>query len=189
MRQREQVKNHRQGPLLWFPQEDMDEVEQAGLGLAGWIISMGSPFRSLGQEGPPEEGIETHSSIAAWRIPWTKEPGGLQSTGSQRVRHDWSNISLTQALGQRDGPYLSGTWLWSDESRAIVAWSVKSLTEVFGVWALDRLVYIWKMSLRRKTPKEGAGLMLEAGGKAGGLSMAWGFPEQGVSSKYMQGEC
>jgi len=35
-----------------------------------------------------EEGMATHSSILAWRIPWTEEPGGLQSTGSQRVRHD-----------------------------------------------------------------------------------------------------
>ena len=35
-----------------------------------------------------EEGMTTHSSIFAWRIPWTEEPGGLQSTGSQRVRHD-----------------------------------------------------------------------------------------------------
>ena len=37
-----------------------------------------------------EEGMATHSSIFAWRIPWTEEPGGLQSIGSQRVRHDWS---------------------------------------------------------------------------------------------------
>ena len=36
----------------------------------------------------PEEGMATHSSILAWRIPWTGEPGGLQSTGSQRVGHD-----------------------------------------------------------------------------------------------------
>ena len=44
--------------------------------------------RSLGQEDPMEEGMATHSSILAWRIPWTEEPGGLQSIGSQRVRHD-----------------------------------------------------------------------------------------------------
>ena len=42
----------------------------------------------LGQEAPLEEGMATYSSILAWRIPWTGEPGGLQSTGSQRVRHD-----------------------------------------------------------------------------------------------------
>ena len=44
--------------------------------------------QSLGQEDPLEEGTATHSSILAWRIPWTEEPGRLQSIGSQRVRHD-----------------------------------------------------------------------------------------------------
>ena len=43
---------------------------------------------SLGQEDPLEKGLETHSSILAWRIPWTEEPGILQSTGSQRVGHN-----------------------------------------------------------------------------------------------------
>ena len=42
-------------------------------------------FRSLGWEDPLEEDMATHSSILAWRTPWTEEPGGLQSTGSQRV--------------------------------------------------------------------------------------------------------
>ena len=41
--------------------------------------------QSLGQEDPLEEGMATHSSILAWRIPWTEEPSGLQSIGSQRV--------------------------------------------------------------------------------------------------------
>ena len=44
--------------------------------------------RSLGQEDPLEEGMAAHPSILAWRIPWTEEPGRLQSMGSQRVRHD-----------------------------------------------------------------------------------------------------
>ena len=44
--------------------------------------------RSLGQEDPLEKGLASHSSILAWRIPWTKEPGRLQSMGLQRVRHD-----------------------------------------------------------------------------------------------------
>ena len=43
--------------------------------------------QSLGWEDPLEEGMATHSSILAWRIPWTEEPGRLQSMGSQRVRH------------------------------------------------------------------------------------------------------
>ena len=42
----------------------------------------------LGQEDPLKEGMATHSSIIAWRIPWTEEPGGLQSMVSQRVGHD-----------------------------------------------------------------------------------------------------
>ena len=44
--------------------------------------------QSLGWEDPLGEGREPHSSILAWRIPWTEEPGGLQSMGSQRVAHD-----------------------------------------------------------------------------------------------------
>ena len=43
---------------------------------------------SLGWEDPLEEGTATHSSILSWRIPWTEVPGGLQSMGPQRVRHD-----------------------------------------------------------------------------------------------------
>ena len=45
---------------------------------------------SLGREDPLEEEMATHCSILSWRIPWTEEPGGLQSMVSQRVRHDWA---------------------------------------------------------------------------------------------------
>ena len=44
--------------------------------------------RSLGREDPLEKGVATHSSILAWRTPWTEEPGGLQSMGLQRAGHD-----------------------------------------------------------------------------------------------------
>ena len=44
-------------------------------------------IQSLGQEDPLEEGMATHSSVLAWRIPWTEEPGGLRSIGPQRIRH------------------------------------------------------------------------------------------------------
>ena len=47
-----------------------------------------TPVQFLGQENPLEEGMVTHSSILAWRISMTEEPGGLQSMGSQRVGHD-----------------------------------------------------------------------------------------------------
>ena len=46
--------------------------------------------QSLGQEDPLEKEMATHSSTFAWKIPWMEEPGGLQSTESQRVRHDWA---------------------------------------------------------------------------------------------------
>ena len=52
-------------------------------------------IRSLGQEDLLEKEMATHSSILAWRIPWTEEPGGLQSKGSQRVGHKWA-INNTQ---------------------------------------------------------------------------------------------
>ena len=50
-------------------------------------------FWSLDWEDPLEEGMATHSSVLAWRIPWTEEPGGLQSTGSHRFGHDWSDLA------------------------------------------------------------------------------------------------
>ena len=48
--------------------------------------------QTLGREDPLEEQMATHSSILAWRIPWTEEPSGLQSMGLQRVRHDWATM-------------------------------------------------------------------------------------------------
>ena len=55
-----------------------------------WVLS-------LGQEDTLEEGMETLSSILAWRIPWTEEPGEVQSMGLQRVQHNRSNLACTYA--------------------------------------------------------------------------------------------
>ena len=52
-------------------------------------------FWFLGWEDLLEKGMATHSSILAWRIPWTEEPGRLQSTGSQRVEHNWVTFTFT----------------------------------------------------------------------------------------------
>ena len=52
-------------------------------------------FQSLGQEDPLEKGMATHSNILALRIPWTEERGRLQSTGSQRIKHDWATYTFT----------------------------------------------------------------------------------------------
>ena len=76
--------------------------------------SAGDSGLILGPESPLEEGMAIHSSILAWRIPWTEEPGGLQSTGLQRVGHDsvgydWTTNTFTfqvsggTARGKRSG--------------------------------------------------------------------------------------
>ena len=54
--------------------------------------------QSLGREDPLEKELATHPSILAWRIPWTEEPGGLQSMGLQTVRHDWVTNTSTSLL-------------------------------------------------------------------------------------------
>ena len=58
--------------------------------------------QSLGQGDPLEKGMATHSSVLVWRIPWTEKPGGLQSMGSQRVRHDWVTNTLALPDWRRD---------------------------------------------------------------------------------------
>ena len=61
-------------------------------------------IQSLGWENPLEEEMATHSSVLAWRIPWTEEPGGLQSMRSQRVRHDLA-IKTTVGEEVQGNPY------------------------------------------------------------------------------------
>ena len=78
-----------------------------------------TPVPSLGGEGPLEEGTATHSSILAWRILWTEEPGGLESMGSQ----SWTRLKrlstrthsvITRALRKRE----AGGDLTTEEERA-----------------------------------------------------------------------
>ena len=54
-----------------------------------------------------EKAMATHSSTLAWKIPWIEEPGRLQSIGSQRVRHDWSDLAATAAAAAAAGHYLN----------------------------------------------------------------------------------
>ena len=61
-----------------------------------------------GQEDPLEKEMATHSSILSWRIPWTKEPGGLQFTRSQRVGHNWSDLAYMHTCGLRQSRGLHG---------------------------------------------------------------------------------
>ena len=63
--------------------------------------NVGTWVRALGWEDLLEKEVATHSSILAWRIPWTEEHGGLQSMGSQRVRHDLVTKTITTTNGKR----------------------------------------------------------------------------------------
>ena len=83
--------------------------------------------RSLGWEDPLEKEMATHSSILSWRIPWTEEPGKLQSMESQRVRHDWVT-SLSFFLSFFTGFWPSSTRVTQDNdscSLGLSVWPVK----------------------------------------------------------------
>ena len=67
--------------------------------------------RALGWEDPLEKEIAIHSSTIAWKIPWTEEPGRLQSMGSQRVGHDWAT-SLTSLCGEAVNTYHLSDHIW-----------------------------------------------------------------------------
>ena len=95
-------------PVFLFPQLSINchcysYMSMVEYGLTWWLSSKDSTcsardaVQSLGLEDPLEESTATHSSSLAWKIPWTEEPGGLQSIGLQRVRHDWSDWARVQA--------------------------------------------------------------------------------------------
>ena len=68
-----------------------------------FVVAQMVKIQSLDWEDPLEEEMATHSSILAWKIPWTVEPGWLQSMGSQRVRHNWAHTTLKKnALRDND---------------------------------------------------------------------------------------
>ena len=79
--------------------------------------------QSLGWEDLLEEVMATHSSILAWEISWTEKPGGLQSKGSQRVGHNWSDLACMHILNPVTLPYclplselilqLGKRWAWN----------------------------------------------------------------------------
>ena len=71
--------------------------------------------QSLGREDPLEEEMATHSSVLAWRIPWTEEPGGLRSRGSQRVGHNRATNSFASLPPLGSKASLSH-WVWADHS-------------------------------------------------------------------------
>ena len=108
--------------------------------------------QSLGWEDPLEEEMVTHSSILAWKIPWTEEPGRLQTMGSQRFRHDWASSlpfpSLPfihfQVLWQKTGSsyyyYFYEKGLTSTYVYLILAWSPRNWMDILSHSASVRLV-------------------------------------------------
>ena len=92
--------------------------------------------QSLGREDPLEKEMATHSSILAWRIPWTEEPCRLQCTGSQRVRHDWvtspyddSRSSLLIISGTMDVESCQNIFLY------LVRWSYNFYVQLVMRWS------------------------------------------------------
>ena len=63
--------------------------------------------QSLGQKDPLEEEMATYSSVLSWEIPWTEEPGGLQSTRLQTVRHNWATEHIHTVTGCAENSHLS----------------------------------------------------------------------------------
>ena len=75
----------------WQPQTHLMWASLAAQTVRNLPALQETQVQPLGQEDPLEKEMATHSSILAWRLPWTEEPGRLQSMGSQRVRHNWVN--------------------------------------------------------------------------------------------------
>ena len=84
--------------------------------------------RFLGWEDPLEKEMATSSSTLAWKIPWMKEPGRLQSTGSQRMGHNWATSHLIHWKG----------WCWSWSSNTLATWW-EELTHSKRPWCWERL--------------------------------------------------
>ena len=108
--------------------------------------------RSLGQEDPLEEGMATKSSILLWRIPWTEEPGGLQSMGSRRVGHDWSALALHNPGNSH--------CICSCSSQLTNPWEVSYFTRMhfygffcLGKWMCNKWLRQWGNCLQCRRPR------------------------------------
>ena len=76
--------------------------------------------RSLDRDDPLEKGMATHSSIVAWRIPWTEEPGRLQSKGLKRVGYNWVTNTFTFSNPTKQGLFLEEIWTQSVQRRRMM---------------------------------------------------------------------
>ena len=129
----------------------------------------GDPGSILGREDPLEKEMATHSSTLAWRIPWTEEPGRLQSMGSQRVGHDWATSPsvLTAVLDSefyKQGSFLveltylmRGSGKEITEHQSIRAWweAAVHFTWWEGIGSLKTRVWLsWWEERERQTEAE-----------------------------------
>ena len=128
-------KTWRVKPEFWFgPASDFTTSLYTCLFCHLYMERLGS----LGQEVPLEEDMAIHSSILAWRIPWTGEPGGLQSIGSQRVRHDWATNTFTLVCSfifsslQGKADYTEELWATTHFCRA---WSMLVYSNIINLAA------------------------------------------------------
>ena len=123
--------------------------------------------QSLGREDPLEKEMATHSSVLAWRIPRTEEPGGLQSMGSQWVRHDWGierehtlricysalippevNLGKNSVNKRRNlPPPREGSSLWPRTPLTLLETPIRSLPRV-PAWPLWSCALVWARSLK-----------------------------------------
>ena len=111
---------------------------------------------SLGGEDPLEEGMATHSSILARRIPWTRETGGLQSMGLQRGRQGWAMDIFTFPCAHESEEWASWKRVISWLSRATVCTSLKESTCIpvaDSFWYLAKLIQLCKVRLTHRTPE------------------------------------
>ena len=100
---------------------------------------------SLGWEDPLEKSMATHSSLLVWRIPWTEEPGGLQSVKLQRVRHDWASNSFTFTSFYKWNLDLV-LWRWPQLCFTCLNSLLHSVYLWFSMWSLQTRCFIIDMS-------------------------------------------
>ena len=96
---------------MQFTTEILGDISEASLVAQTVKESACNAGEPLGWEDPLEKGMATHSNILAWGIPWTEEPGGPQSMGLKRVRHEWATFTCTPSSSHRRRP-LSRRILW-----------------------------------------------------------------------------
>ena len=121
---------------------------------------------SLGQEDPLEKEMASHSNILAWRISWTEKPGGLQVTGSQRVRHDWSDlVGMYVCIWVLCVCVLNYTWVLGFDIKCVILWIMRAPMVVQTLKNLPIMWETWVQSLSwEDSPGEGNGYPLHYSG-------------------------